>query len=372
MLPNRVSSIMSNRSPHVPQLLPEGALRCPGLVLVGGFALASFIAPALLAAAPAGNELVTGGTESSSWILVVLFVVTLILLSGLIIGGLVLWGKKQDDIIHMMSFCIKFLIDTQDEAERCEAAKALGGATDPGALLVLVDVINDDQAEESVREAALAALQEMGLKYRKYRKTIDDLIAATQAQDHQMVIDILTSEFEGKSKKYVQTPYVIGREFMRLGNHGDAREWLHVAEYRNRKTPTYGYQIKALIDVCNEHLFAEGDRLFKARLYHEAKAQYAVASHSLGDEDKKRFASYLREACVYSKLNDYIDAYQALLQALQHHHETDMTLTLNKLIQKVLDKSKDPTVSEQELEQFETEIDECVSDIMKRLTQAEH
>ena len=372
MLPNRVSSIMSNRSPHVPQLLPEGALRCPGLVLVGGFALASFIAPALLAAAPAGNELVTGGTESSSWILVVLFVVTLILLSGLIIGGLVLWGKKQDDIIHMMSFCIKFLIDTQDEAERCEAAKALGGATDPGALLVLVDVINDDQAEESVREAALAALQEMGLKYRKYRKTIDDLIAATQAQDHQMVIDILTSEFEGKSKKYVQTPYVIGREFMRLGNHGDAREWLHVAEYRNRKTPTYGYQIKALIDVCNEHLFAEGDRLFKARLYHEAKAQYAVASHSLGDEDKKRFASYLREACVYSKLNDYIDAYQALLQALQHHHETDMTLTLNKLIQKVLDKSKDPTELAQELEQLETEIDECVSDIMKRLTQAEH
>lgn len=362
---------MSNRTPHVLQLLPEGTLRSPGLILVGCFALASFIAPDLLAATPAGNEVVGGDTESSSWILAVLFGVT-VLLSGVIIGGLVLWGKKQDDIYHMMSFCIKSLIDTQDETERCEAAKALGGARDPGALLVLVDVINDDQAEDSIREAALAALQEMGQKYRKYRKTIDDLIAATQAQDHQMVIDILTSEFEGESKKYVQTPYVIGREFMRLGNHGDAREWLHVAEYRNRKTPTYGYQIKALVDVCNEHLFAEGDRSFKARFYHDAKAQYAEASHGLGDEDKKRFASYLREACVYSKLNDYIDADQALLQALQHHHETDMTLTLNKLIQKVLDKSKDPTVSKQELEQSEMEIDECVSDIMKKLMSAEN
>jgi tetratricopeptide (TPR) repeat protein len=304
--------------------------------------------------------------------MVVLFGVTLFLLSGLIIGGLVLWGKKQDDINHMMSFCIKFLIDTQDEAERREAAKALGGTTDPGALLVLVDVINDDQAEESVREAALAALQKMSLKYRKYRKTIDDLIAATQAQDHQQVIDILTSEFERNSNKYVQTPYVIGREFMRLGNHEDAREWLHVAEYRNRKTPTYGYQIKALVDVCNEHLFSEGDRLFKARFYHDAKAQYAVASHSLGDEEKKRFAAYLREACVYSMLNDYIDADQALLQALQHHHETDKTLALNKLIQKVLEQSRDPAVSEHELEQLKTEIDECVSDIMKRLTLSEH
>jgi tetratricopeptide (TPR) repeat protein len=363
---------MSNRSPHLLQLLPEGTLRCPGLVLVGGFALASFIAPDLLAAVPAGSEPVAGGSESSSWILVVLFAVTLILVSGLIIGGLVLWGKKQDDINHMMSFCIKFLIDTQDEAERCAAAKALGGAKDPGALLVLVDVINDDQAEESVREAALAALQEMGLKYRKYRKTIDDLIAATQAQDNQKVIDILTSEFERKSKKYVQTPYVIGRAFMRLGNHEDAREWLHLAEYRNRKTPTYGYQIKAIVDVCNEHLFAEGDRLLKARLYHDAKAQYAVASHSLGDEDKKRFASYLREACVYSRLNDYIDADQALLQALQHHHETDMTLTLNKLIQKALEQSRAPTVSQRELEQLKVEIDECVSDIMKRLALSGH
>ena len=93
-----------------------------------------------------------------------------------------------------------------------------------------------------------------------------------------------------------------------------------------------------------------------------------MASHSLGDEDKKRFASYLREACVYSRLNDYIDADQALLHALQHHHETDMTLTLNKLIQKVLEQSRDPAVSQQELEQLKAEIDECVSDIMKRLT----
>jgi len=268
----------------------------------------------------------------------------------------------------MMSFCIKFLIDTQNEAERCKAAKALGGAKDPGALLVLVDVVIDEKAEDTVREAAEAALKEMGLKYRKYRKVIKDLLSAVQDREHQKVIDLLTSKFETDKKKYVQTAYVIGREYIRLGNHADAREWLHVAAYRNRKTPTYGNQIRELADICNEHLFAEGDRLFNAGYFHDAKAHYAVASQGLGDEEKKRFASYLRQASVYCKLEDYEDADQALLQALQHHHETDLTLTLNKLLQKLLEQGAGTKVTEQEREQLDTEIDECVSDIMKKLT----
>lgn len=338
-----------------------------GSLLLSGFILVTFFLPDVFAAAPSGNESAAGEGNGSSYVIPMLFGSGLLVLAVIVVGGLTLWGRKQDDINHMMSFCIKFLIDTQNEAERCEAAKALGGAKDPGALLVLVDVINDEKAEDTVREAAQAALKEMGLKYRKYKKVIKDLLSAVQDKDHQKVIDILTSTFERDKKKYVQTAYVIGREYIRLGNHADAREWLHVAAFRNRSTPTYGNQIRKLADICDERLFAEGDRLFNAGYFHDAKAHYAVASQGLGDEEKKRFASYLRQASVYCKLEDYEDADQALLQALQHHHETDMTLTLNKLLQKLLDQSAGTKLTEQEREQLDTEIDECVSDIMTKL-----
>ncbi len=155
---------------------------------------------------------------------------------------------------------------------------------------------------------------------------------------------------------------------MRLGNYAEAREWLHVAAFRNQRTPTYGNQIQELAEVCNQLLFAEADRLFKAGNYHDAKAHYAIASQGLEDEGKKRFASYLRQASAYCKLEDYQDADQALLQALQHHHETDLTLTLNKLLRKRLDQSEGAPSTKEERQQLDTEIDECVSHIMEKLT----
>ncbi len=189
---------MSNSLARFFRSLRASSPQCPVAALPSGFFLITFFAPELLAAAPPGDELAAGDGESSSWILAVLFGISLLLLAGLIIGGLVLWSKKQEDVNYMMSFCIKFLIDTQLEGERCEAAKALGGTKDPGALLVLIDVINDENAEESVRAAALAALQQMGLRYRKYRKVIEDLTAAVRDQDHHKFIDLLTSMFEGE------------------------------------------------------------------------------------------------------------------------------------------------------------------------------
>ncbi len=340
------------------------------LLLLGGFFLCTFVSPDLLATTPPGNGPAAVEADDSTVIMAVLFGLALVVLAALVVGGLVLWGKKQDDTKHMMSFCIKYLIDTQDETERCNAATALGDANEPGALLVLLDATSDENAEDSVREAAAAALSVMGQKYRKFRKVIKNLTSAVEDADHQKIIDILSSNFEGKGKKYVQTAYVISREYMRLGNYTDAREWIRVAAFRNRKNHTYGKQIRKLADTCNERLFGEGDRLFNTGYYHDAKAQYAVASHGLGDAEKKRFASYLREACVYCKLEDYQDADQALLQALQHHHETDSTLTLNKLLQKLLDQSESARLTEQEREQLNAQIDECVSDIMRKLTLA--
>ncbi len=339
-----------------------------GLLLRTGPVLFMFLSPDLLAAAVPGGGSATGEDDNSTLIMAVLFGVVLLLLAVIVVGGLTLWSKKQDEINHMMFFCIKYLIDSQNQAERYKAAKELGRAKEPGALLILLDVIIDERGDEMVHDCASTALMEMSQKYRKYRTVIKDLISAVEESDHQKIIDLLISNFEGKGKKYVQTAYVIGREHMRLGNLEEAREWLLVAAFRNRKTPTYGNQIKELAEVCNRHLFAEGDRLFKAGCYHDAKAHYAIASQGLEDEEKKRFASYLRQASAYCKLEDYQEADQALLQALQHHHETDLTLTLNKLLRKRLDQSESAGLTYEERKELDTEIDECVSDIMEKLT----
>ena len=339
-----------------------------GPLLLCGLVLFAFLSPDLLAATEPGGGRAAAENDNSNLVLALSFGLALLILTVLVVGGLTLWSKKQDEINHMMFFCIRYLIDSQNQAERYKAAKALGRAKEPGALLILLDVVIDEQGDEEVRDCAATALMEMGQKYRKYRKVIKDLTSALEDTDHQKIIDVLISSFEGEGKKYVQTAYVIGREYMRLGNFADAREWLHVAAFRNRKTPTYGNQIKELAYMCNRQLFAEGDRSFKAGCYHDAKAHYAVASHNLEDEEKKRFSSYLRQACAYCKLEDYQDAAQALLQALQHHHETDLTLTLNKLLQKILDQGEEARLTEREREQLDTEIDECVSGIMKKLT----
>ncbi len=168
--------------------------------------LFTFLSPDLLATAAPGGGPAPGEVHDSTAILAVLFGLALLSLVVLIVGGLTLWSKKQDEINHMMFFCIKYLIDSQNQAERYEAAKALGRAKEPGALLILLDVIIVERGDELVRDCAATALMEMGQKYRNYRKVIKDLTSAIEDKDHQKIIDMLTSSFEGAGKKNTSKP----------------------------------------------------------------------------------------------------------------------------------------------------------------------
>ena len=322
----------------------------------------------LLAAQSAGVDAASDGGSGSSIFAAVAFIVGLVVVSGLLITALTRWSHKQDSIGNMMPFCIKYLVETRNEAEKCEAAKALGSVRDPGALLILVDVINDEGAEENLREAAREALRELSKIYRNYKKIIDSLLSAVDEKDHAKSIDILISNFEDQEKKYVQSAYVIGREFMRLDRYADAREWLQKAKNRNKITRVYVDQISGLIDACNENLFSEGDVLFEAGDYYYALERYALASHDLGFPEKQRFASHLRLACVYCELTRYEDAYQETLHALHDDHETDASLQLNDMLKKHRGEIAGTSEPEESRKKLLGDIDEYVTDVMSRLT----
>lgn len=342
-------------------------LRAVPYLFLLGFIASVFFSPDLLAVSPLDKEAVADINGSASILAIVAISIVVLGLVFLSVIALTLWSRKQDDINNMMSFCIKFLIDTKDENERCQAARALGRAKDPGALLVLLDVISDEKVSEIVRKAAQGALDEMGFKYRKCKKLINELVPEIKNGNHQKVIDILIINFEKGEKKYVQSAYLTGREFLRMKRYADAREWLHKAHLRNRTPRIYADQIKKLTDKCNEHLFAEGDKRFKEGDYYSAREHYTLASTGINDEDKRRFSAYLRLACVYCKIGDYIDADQATLQALQHHHQTDMSLRLNKLAKKVIHESNKNPDGESKDAGSRSKIDRYVDDVMAKL-----
>ena len=288
-------------------------------------------------------------------------------LGALIVYGLTSWGKKQDDIDNMMSFCIKYFFDTTNTAEKCNAAAALGKTKNTGALLVLIDVISDEKLEKKVRKAAKKALKEVHTHHRKYRTLIKEITAAIKDKDHQRVVDLLIANFEKNGGGYAQSAYVIGREYIRLDNYDAGREWLNIAQARNQKYNIYGNQILLDIDNCNRHLFDKGDASFKAGDYYSARELYTLASTGIKEEDKKRFAAHLRLACVYAKIGDYIDADQSILQALQHHHRTDLSLKLNKLVMAMLHTKTKGHGDNPEVANIKKQIDICVEDIANKL-----
>ncbi len=292
--------------------------------------------------------------------------------SALIITALTRWSHKQDNINNMMSFCIKYLVETRNETDKCEAAKALGHAKDPGALLILVDVINDDNAGVNLHSTAIEALQNLSKIYHKYEGAINDLLSAVENKDHQKSIDTLLLNFENQGKHYVQSAYVIGREFMRLKQYPEAREWLQKAKIRNRQTVVYVHQISERIDTCNERLFSEGDTLFQVGDYYDALERYALASHDLPQDEKLRFVSHLRLACVYCKLKHYKDAYQETLHALHDQHDTDTSLQLNDLLKKQQGETAGKPLSDKEGKVILEKIDQYATDIIAGLTARRH
>jgi len=233
---------------------------------------------------------------------------------------------------------------------------------------VLIDVINDESAEESIREAARDALLDMSENYRRFKKAIAGLLAAAEVNDHERTVELLKTHFEHEERKYVQSAYVIGRELVRLKKYADAREWLRIAEVRNSKFPLYVDQIRDFTERCNRHLFAEGDMAYKAGDFHLANERFALAAQGLSTEVSKRFAYYLRAACVYCKLEDYENASQALLQALHHQQETDTALELNKLVSKVLDLVRDNPQAKEGHQNLSKELDRFVNQTMESLS----
>ncbi len=154
---------------------------------------------------------------------------------------------------------------------------------------------------------------------------------------------------------------------MRLKDYAEAREWLQKAKSRNEKTVVYVDQISELIRSCDEKLFSQGDVLFKVGDYYDALERYALASHDLGHEDKQRFATHLRLACVYCKLKHYEDAYQETLHALHDHHETDHSLRLNSLLKNQRGEIGGTDEANERRDKLFADIDNCVTQIMAML-----
>ncbi|MEW8508123.1 MAG: HEAT repeat domain-containing protein [Candidatus Thiodiazotropha sp.] len=287
--------------------------------------------------------------------------------SAIVIFSLVHWGRKQDQKGEMMLFCMKYLLQSENEPKRCSSARALGEANDPDALLVLVDVIYDEEETEAVRSAAGEALHEMSTRFRKYQDLISSFELEMERNNLPGIIDILIANFEQGQKRYVQSAYIIGRNYMRLERFEDARKWLAKAELRNRKSNLYGNRIKHWIDKCNSKLIEEADASYKDADYYQAKEQYALLDHGLGELDKQRWAIYLRSACVYCMLKEYEIAHQSLLQALEHNHETDLALILIPLLQDMQSVHQEADPAEHKFQELTYTIDSRVNHIMSTL-----
>jgi len=316
-------------------------------------------------AASASDVAAAGSSDIVSGLLIALAIALVVAVLAVI--GLVFWGRKQESITDMMLFCMKYLVHSENEAERSSSAKALSRVKDPGALLVLIDVVGDNEESHAVRKAAGEALHEMAQRHRNQAKIIAELEPAIEANDSRAIIKILLQHFEKGKKRFVQSAYLIGRHFLRLGEYVDARDWFRKASLRNSRFDLYGHRIEEMIDTCNQLMLAEANAMFHAGDYHGARQQYAALSKGLGRDGEKRFATFLREACVYCRLKDYKDADQALLQSLEHGHETDLALPLVNLVQKLAVHSDSTSDAVPNREEIEKEIDRHVATIMKRL-----
>ena len=325
--------------------------------LASALVVISVFSPELLAGSETAKEVALDGDSGSSLINALVAGLGLLLLAVLTVGSLVLWSRKQDRLSIMTSFSMRSLIESKSEDERSAAAKTLADAKDLGALLVLLDVFIDEDAGENLRRTAGEALTEMASHSRKHRRLIKALLAASEEDDHGEIVKILEKNCEGGDRAYVQSAFIIGREYLELGRYVKARDWLHTAASRNRKKPLYGVQIKRLINASNERLFKQGDMLFHAGEFQEAKERFSAASHGLNQEDGIRFVPYLRLACTYCRLGDYVDAAQAVSVALQNQEQPETSRALSALLNSLLQPDKEVSKGEDELRSARSEID---------------
>jgi tetratricopeptide (TPR) repeat protein len=291
---------------------------------------------------------------------------------GIVVLGLIIrWSRHQEDLNNMVFFCIKYLIESKHTQEKIDAAKALGHAKDPAALLVLIDVSNDNELQnKEVRHAAIDALYEMSSHYKKYKKLILELLKASENKEYQKIIDLIIKYFElNNEKKYVQCAYIIAREYIKLEQYEEARVWLHKAEFRNRHTIVYLDEIEKLIKFCNYQLLLKGDSLYHSQQYFEALEYYSLASRELSENEKQDYHVYLCIACVYCKLERYNDALEANMIAMQYNEGIeqevlDLEQLLRNITKNILNKDSQ---SQKQIKNIE-ELDKLIVQIMLRLS----
>ncbi len=335
--------------------------------LASALVVVSIFSPELFAGSETARDVALDGDNGSSLVNALVAGLGLLLLAVLTVGSLVLWSRKQDRLSVMTSFSMRSLIESKSDDERSAAAKTLAHAKDSGALLVLLDVFLDEDVGENLRRTAGEALTEMASRSRKHRRLIKALMAASEEDDHGEIVNILGQKFEGGERAYVQSAFIIGREYLALGRYVKARDWLHTAASRNRKKPLYGGQIRRLINTCNERLFKQGDTLFHAGEFHEAKERFSAASHGLNQKDGIRFAPFLRLACTYSRIGDYEDAAQAISVALQNQEQPETSRAFGELLNSVLQPDKEVSKGEEELRSVRSQIDKFAAATIDKL-----
>jgi len=318
------------------------------------------VTPVLAAAVDAVN----GSGDGSTTQALLMVVLGAVAVAAVIIAGLVYWGRKEDHLDEMVHFCLKFLIHSEDETERCASARALGKANDPGALLVLFDITLDEEETEAVRTAASEALHEMATNIRKYKETISDLELAAEQGDYRAIIKGLETNFERGRKTYAQNAYLIARQYIRLDRYENARNWLVKAEFRNRRFSLYGEQIRHWIDLCNIHLLEEADAHYMEGDYQRAKERYAILDTGLNKACRRKYSVYLRMACLFTKMKDFHSVDQVLLQALSHNHDTDLALTLLPLLHEVMGPNTEKLEQVEKLEAIGKRADEIMKELL--------
>lgn len=303
-----------------------------GLLLTNGHAMAT----------PAHNA--DGG--SMELVQAVFLVLGMVAIGVLAIAALVLWGRKQDHLGEMALFGMRYLLDFERIPQGCEAARGLGRTGDPEALLVLLDVFQDEAAPGPVREAAGQGLTYIIKRSSGLRKPALAAKTASERGDQEKLIRILIENFEQNGGCYVQSAFLIGRAYLRLDRFAEAKKWLQLAEGRNRRAALYGDRIRGLVNETNRRLFAIGDRQFAAGRFQAARAQYAAGAQGLSPREAARYSVHLRLASTSCMRGDFHDAEQALSQILRQDDGNESALALIRLVHRLLDRQAPPSVEQ--------------------------
>ena len=153
------------------------------------------------------------------------------------------------------------------------------------------------------------------------------------AQEPQPAIDELTRNAGKTGRRRARNAYMIGRQYMRLEQFEEAREWLLQVASQGKKHSALRNAADRYLSACNVELLAQGDAFYASGDLHRARERYARLSQGIPEGEGRSLAVFLRTACVYCDLQDYEAAGQAVLQALNSGEHADKALGLRKILQ---------------------------------------